>query len=260
MLKSEKIFSFNSFDQKKRDLCKNNFLELKVSGLIAPAQIQLITSFDVALTTDWYQFTGTRTKRAFMSAAAESSLRQLPALCLALFIIRHQAPKNLLETINANSKNSGVPEISGPWTDASLSSALTVKIIRHATIVNTEKHYVEQWNLEDNIRKFRGDLLDSDVKSMLKSIFYLHLTNFECVESILSKPIKNGLWTIRWQSGWGQSGPPTPIPDGDPRPPITTFHIGPPQPFPFSLHPNHNPCPVSKVNKLMYKVIGHTEF
>ena len=74
---------------------------------MAPGQLRLITSLDIILATEWHQFTaGVRTKNAFMSAAAESSFRQLTALCLAFFIVRHQPRINLLEFINAN--NSGI--------------------------------------------------------------------------------------------------------------------------------------------------------
>ena len=70
-------------------------------------QLRMITSLDIMLATEWHQFTtGVRTKNAFVSAAAESSFRQLTALCLAFFIVRHQPLKTFLEFINAN--NSGI--------------------------------------------------------------------------------------------------------------------------------------------------------
>ena len=69
---------------------------------MVPGQLRLITSLDIMLATEWHQFTaGGRTKNVFMSAAAESSFRQLTALCLAFYIVRHQPLKTLLEFINA---------------------------------------------------------------------------------------------------------------------------------------------------------------
>ena len=65
--------------------------------------------------------------------------------------------------------------ISGLWTIESLKNALLTKIAHYASIINREKHYIEQWSLEEKIPQFQNQqkLVDEDIKTALKSIDFV---------------------------------------------------------------------------------------